>query len=144
MITSITLHLSANLARLAQARQFIHETVQPGCSEEEFIYDLVLAVDEALTNIIVHGYENRDGPIDIQVARLEDGVEIILRDRAMPFDPTQVAPPNLSLPLEQRRRGGLGIYLVKTNTDALNYRRTEDGANELKLVKKYPTRQGKV
>ena len=66
-------------------------------------------------------------------------VEVILRDRATPFDPTQAPHPDRGAPLEQRRIGGLGLYFVQRLADGLSYRRAQteggSGVNELRITK---------
>jgi serine/threonine-protein kinase RsbW len=87
------------------------------------------------TNIIVHGYRKQPGTIDIAVRQVGNGLEICLRDRAPPFDPTQIPAPDLTLPLSKRPLGGMGIHLARQLTDSMTYRRTLGGDNELTLVK---------
>jgi len=55
-------------------------------------------------------------------------------DNGHPFDPTAAPEPDLSLPLERRRPGGLGIHLMRSMMDRVHYRRS-DGSNILRLEK---------
>jgi anti-sigma regulatory factor (Ser/Thr protein kinase) len=55
---------------------------------------------------------------------------------APPFDPTRVPDPDLTLPLEERPLGGLGIYLIRQSVDKMVYRAVPEGGNELTLVKR--------
>jgi anti-sigma regulatory factor (Ser/Thr protein kinase) len=97
--------------------------------------DLVQAVDEAATNIVVHGYGHDGGPIDID-ARVEDEQIVIeLRDRAPAFDPTEVPEPDLSIPPLQRRPGGMGLHLIRLSTDSMTYRPRAGGGNILTLTR---------
>jgi anti-sigma regulatory factor (Ser/Thr protein kinase) len=100
------------------------------------IPDLVLAADEATTNVIMHGYRQCDGPLELSLMR--EGLDLVLqiRDRAQPFDPTCVPPPDLTIPLEARAPGGLGVYLIRQLMDDVMYRRLDDGVNELVLTKR--------
>ena len=106
--------------------------------DEDFIYELVLAVEEAVTNIILHGYEGEKGVITILIQPNDGAVEIVLLDDAPPFDPTGVPAPQLDLPLDERPLGGLGVFIMRKNSDELTYQRTPTGLNELRLVKAYP------
>jgi len=139
-LTTETLQLSvlADLANLAGIRSFVRTSLVPFCMDEDFLYDLSLAVEEAVTNIILHGYDGKAGEITIMIHPNAGSTEIILRDDAPPFDPTVVPAPRLDLPLDQRPLGGLGVHLMRKNLDSLSYRRTPAGSNELKLVKIYP------
>jgi serine/threonine-protein kinase RsbW len=97
---------------------------------------VVLAVDELATNSTLHGYRGRSGDIELKMSRTGADLEIVLRDRATAFDPTQVPPPDMSLPLEDRPVGGLGLHLVRHMVDELRYRARPEGGNEIVLVKK--------
>ena len=136
MTDKYTLQIPADLQQLARVRRFIQDagTALGACKES--VEDLALAIDEAVTNTIVHGYRGGRGTIAIKVRRSGDAVTVQLRDNAPVFDPTLVSDPDLDIPLEQRPLGGMGIYLMKNNVDELKYRAIEPGGNELTLVKK--------
>ena len=107
--------------------------------DEDFLYELVLAVEEAVTNIILHGYEGKNGVITLLIQPNQGSVEIILQDDAPPFDPTSVPAPRLDLHLDERPLGGLGVHIMRKHSDEMSYHRTPTGLNELKLVKVYPS-----
>lgn len=131
-----TLCVSAQLTNLATIRQFVAETAASLHAEPAAIDDMIQATDELATNMIVHGYRGQPGNIEIAVWKEGDSLAVRLRDQAPPFDPATVTPPNLALPLERRRPGGLGIYLSRRFTDSMIHRITPDGGNELTLLKK--------
>jgi len=126
----------ADLRNLTEIRQFVESSATALAVEPAAIPDLVLAVDEAATNIIVHGYRDQGGEIEIEIDRKRDTLYICLRDQAAPFDPTQAPAPNLELPLEERLPGGLGIYLIRRIMDRVTHRLRPGGGNELILAKK--------
>ncbi len=130
--------MPANLTYLAGIRNFIRATVIPFCKDEDFLYELTLAVEEAVANIIIHGYHGQKGIITLFVLPTESSVEILLQDDAPPFDPTSVPPPKLDLPLDERPLGGLGVHLIRNHADHMTYQRTDSGLNELRLVKICP------
>jgi len=133
---SSTLSISAELRNLATIRRFVSETATNLEAGRAAIEDMIQAVDESATNVIVHGYGGQPGTIEIEVTREGDDLVVRIRDYAPPFDPTTHPSPDLTLPLERRRFGGLGIHLSRKCTDAVIYRVTSDGANELTLLKK--------
>jgi len=97
------------------------------------IVALNVSLDEILNNIISYGYDDT-GHHDI-VVRLELGrekVEVVVEDDGKPFNPLEVAPPNLS---DKSRAGGVGLHFVRNLTDELKYAR-RDGINQLRLMKK--------
>lgn len=131
-----TLRITSEIDNLAKARRFIEETAAYFTDDAEIIGDVVLAVDEALTNVIVHGYQDAAGMIEIEVASGQDVLVIRLRDWAPSFDPTSVPAPDLNAPLSRRIPGGLGVYMMRRLTDEMHYRTTPEGKNELTLVRR--------
>jgi len=129
------LYIDAQVENLADLRRFVREEAAALGAGEETICDLELAVDEAACNIICHGYDRRGGIVQIAVERDGDSLIIRLRDQAPPFDPTRHPLPDVTLPLEQRKLGGLGIFLILKSVDRVTYRIPPDGGNELTLVK---------
>ena len=97
---------------------------------------MTLALEEILTNIIRHGYDDGGAhEIDMVIRKQGDLLTLQVAADGRPFDPSRGAPPNLDLPADQRAVGGLGIHLVKSLTDALEYRR-EGGRNVVTVEKK--------
>jgi len=96
---------------------------------------LQIAVDETVTNAIMHGYAaGVRGEIAVRLRRRPDSVVLEIEDDGVPFDPLQAPPPALGLPAAERPIGGLGIHFVRNLMDKASYAR-RDGRNLLKLVK---------
>lgn len=100
---------------------------------------VVLAVDEALTNIIRHAYRGEgERPIHAEFRRMEiqqDGqrkkaLEIVLEDHGSKVDPAKLC----GRPLEEVRPGGLGLHFIRESMDTVEFRRIK-GRNQLRLVK---------
>ncbi|MCA8958369.1 MAG: ATP-binding protein [Planctomycetes bacterium] len=97
-------------------------------------YNVLLSVQELLTNILRHGYSGDDtGPVQIVMEASPDGFSVELRDRGIAFDPLQHVRSDVEegVPIEP---GGYGLVIVRMVMDELNYRR-EDGWNVLTLSK---------
>jgi phosphoserine phosphatase RsbU/P len=125
--------LTENLARL---RAWLAEEMRSvGCSPEE-IEEMMLAADEAATNIILHGYRQPEGEIEIDVEAEAGALRVRFRDHAPPFDPTRVPPRDVDRALAQGQPGGMGIDLIRRVTDEMTYRQTPQGENELTLVRR--------
>jgi serine/threonine-protein kinase RsbW len=120
---------------LAVIRRFAEAVMAAFGVDQEVVPELVLAVHEAAANIIDHGYKNRPGCIAIELVRAGSNLQIKLLDRAPIFDPTTVPTPDVSIPLDQRPYGGMGTHMMRSFTDELRYRITDEGENELVLVK---------
>lgn len=97
--------------------------------------DLVQAVDEAATNIIVHGYRGEPGNIELTAELVGDDIVVTLEDRAPTFDPTRVAEPDLSIPPMQRKPGGMGVHLMRVGMDRMKHRARPGGGNILTLTR---------
>ena len=104
---------------------------------QEVLPDIQLAVDEAVTNIIMHGYAGKPGTIALKIAVDAGVVRIKIRDRAPAFNPLTIKEPDLSADLADRVVGGMGIYLIRKVMDAVSYEYV-DGENVLRMEKKTP------
>lgn len=108
---------------------------QAGLNEAE-TYAVQLAVDEASTNIIEHGYGHEcPERIDITCEVLEDGLKIVIYDDAEPFNPESVPDPEMNVSLEELKPRGLGIYLIRQMMDEVRYEPTQDRGNTLTMIK---------
>ena len=99
-----------------------------------------LVLDEVVVNIVAHGYEDAGDADhhDIHVhLGLDDHDTLTIRvtDDAREYDPRTAPAPRFDLPIEERRKGGLGVHIVKAIMDTIDYRR-DDGRNVLTLTKK--------
>ena len=93
--------------------------------------EILLAVDEALTNIIRHAYQGNSGKMTISVLSSADKIEIVLEDQGTKFDPTQVPSPELP----RHRPGGLGVHFIRTIMDQMIYDDQGPAGNRLRLIK---------
>jgi serine/threonine-protein kinase RsbW len=127
------LRIDADLDRLADVRRFVRERAAAADAPVECLDDLVQAVDEASTNVIVHGYRGRGGWLEIGIELDDDRFVVEIEDAAPPFDPTTAPEPDLSIPPMARVPGGMGIHLMRESTDALSYRPRPGGGNILTM-----------
>lgn len=127
---------AATLPDLNDIRNNLETDVLSLGANDDVTGDLLLAVNEAVTNVIIHGYGG--APASLSLTIEPDGGDLIVRlvDEAPAFDPTQVPPPDLTLPFEDRPLGGLGVHMMRQLSDELIYRRTTAGENELTFVKR--------
>ena len=106
-----------------------------GLAEDDTV-NLNLILDEFVSNVIRHGYED-EGPheIHVVVGLAGDDASIRIEDDGKPFNPLEAPPPDLDLPIDQRPIGGLGIFIARALVDSIEYRR-ERGRNVLTMTKK--------
>jgi serine/threonine-protein kinase RsbW len=92
------------------------------------VFSLNLVMEEALTNIILYGFEdNNRHTIEINFSKKgEDELSITLIDDGQPYDPTLKEDPDLTLSVEERPIGGLGIFLIKRIMDKVEYQRNNN------------------
>ncbi len=94
-------------------------------------FRLTLALDEIVSNVIRHGFDDDAEHQILVTLDVADGlVTATVVDDGAPFDPRDAPLPDLDAPLEQRQAGGLGMHLVRETMDEIEYRR-EDGRNVL-------------
>jgi len=104
---------------------------------EKLITELSLILDELLANIIEHGNCEKESLIDIKLVKGDTQITLIVADEGAHFDPTITPVPDISLPLEKRKSGGIGIHLVRSFCNTCNYKRIHN-KNVLTLKKNLP------
>jgi anti-sigma regulatory factor (Ser/Thr protein kinase) len=129
------LAIPAELDRLVEIRAIVRDIASACEAPADCIDDLVQAVDEAATNIIVHGYRGAPGIIEMTAELVADDIVITLADTAPAFDPTSVPPPDLTVPPAHRRPGGMGVHLMRLATDSRVHRPRPGGGNILTLTR---------
>ena len=130
------LKVAGRFDRLEHIARFVERAGQEAGLDEVAICRCQLAVDEACTNIIEHGYEGEGrGDIDIRCEGGAGELVITIWDNAQPFDPTGVPSPHLQARLDEMPVGGLGLYFMKQVMDAVEFSH-ERGGNKLVLVKR--------
>lgn len=130
-----TLTLDASLEALAAISDFVVEQARAAGLDEHAVWEVQLAVDEAATNVIQHSYAKADGQMTINTNATESTLEIVICDRGKPFNPEDVPEPDLVSPLEERKTGGLGLYLMRKLMDRVDFR-FENGENILTMSKR--------
>ena len=90
------------------------------CKKE--LFALRLVCDELVVNVVDYAYpENSEGYLDVEIERDEAMITIRFKDGGVPFNPLDRDMPDTTQPLEERRIGGLGIFLVIKKMDEVHY-----------------------
>lgn len=131
-INLILLNRPSEIARLQdQLESLAREHDLP----PKVLHEIQLAVEEHLTNILRYAYrDEREHEIWIQLRLGETEFCIEVKDDGRAFNPLEFPTMDLSLPLEQRPIGGLGIHMIRKSMDRIEYRRA-DGKNILAMMK---------
>jgi anti-sigma regulatory factor (Ser/Thr protein kinase) len=123
---------------LAPARAMVSNFAQRMGFDEAHCGQISLAVDEALCNVINHGYQKRaDGRIWINLWGGDEeapSLTIIIEDLARQIDPETIR----SRDLDDIRPGGLGVYIIREIMDEVRYEKREGGGMQLTMHKRMP------
>ena len=119
-----TLTVPDSLDSLKPVRDFVKHAAEAAGLEKKSAYRLVLAVDEIVANIILHGYQEAglSGTVTVERDVQADHLRIDIYDNAAPYNPHEREDPDhLEKPLEDRPIGGLGVFLARKGTDHMRY-----------------------
>lgn len=126
---------AAELESLSVFREFISDCCGRHNVPDETVFQLKLAVDEACTNVIEHGYKGMDPGSIILSFRIEsDRILVQITDFGHVFEPADAPKPDVEAALMDRPLGGLGLYLIYQTMDNIDYEPSEDG-NTLTFTK---------
>ncbi len=128
------LKLPAKLENLKKMFDYIREAASRQGFTEEQTNKIQLASEEALVNVINYAYTPNTGDVEIQCDNKENSIEITIMDEGIPFDPLSIPDPDILVPIEERKVGGLGIFMIKEIMDDVKYKRVDD-KNILTLIK---------
>jgi anti-anti-sigma factor len=140
MISSERRHsFLARLEHIAGACDFVEDAAFDAGFDVRSAYHCRLAVDEACTNIIEHGFaeDDHDHTIDVVCHCSDVDFVITIRDDAPPFDPTTVPAPPPIHDIDALKPGGWGIHLIRKMMDDVRYERANDH-NILTITKHLP------
>ena len=125
---------------LAQIAEFVEETVRAANWNDDEVYHVQMAVDEACSNVMEHAYGSGwQGDIDL-TCYIEDQGDLVIsiRDNGKPFDPSSVPEPPIGADLESLPEGGLGLYFMRKLMDQVTFHFDEKNGNMLTMVKRRP------
>ncbi len=134
-VKNYQLKIPSNTENLEIIRNFISGIARKVGFKNDDIHKIELAVDEACTNVIQHAYkDNKKQSIDIAIKLDFKKFTIVITDRGEGFDFKEIDIPNMEEYLAELRVGGLGIYLMKTLMDEVDYKKSL-GKNQVRMVK---------
>lgn len=138
MGTSLNLKVPARGEQLAVVGDFVTAAARDAGFGERAVYHIQAAVDEACANIIYHAYAfEGQGSIEVQCETVGRDFIITLTDQGEPFDPTSIPTPDINAPLNDRREGGLGRFLMQQLMDEVRHEFNHQ-SNILTMVKHLP------
>ncbi len=133
---NISKRIASRTESLVEVREFVDTAARAFGFSEEDVANIILAVDEACTNIIKHAYQYAaDQEIEISIFPTTRSFEIRIYDNGKAFDPSLIRTPDLKDHIGHKRRGGLGVYLMKRLMDKVEYNFIPGKRNEVRLIK---------
>ena len=127
--------INNNLSEIERLSKAVAEFGKKNNLSSEVIYDVRLALEEVVSNIISYGFEdNYEHQISIEMNLQGETLTMKIKDDGKPFNPLEVKSTNLEKPFDEREIGGMGIHIVRKLTDKILYKR-EKGNNVLQLTK---------
>ncbi len=127
--------LHNDIQQIPQLADFMETIAEEKHLNQNDTMSLNLALEEAVTNVILYAYpDGSDGLVDIEAVLREHSIEFTITDSGFPFDPTAVPEVDITLLADERSIGGLGIHLVRQIMDEVRYQRL-DNKNVLTLIK---------
>jgi serine/threonine-protein kinase RsbW len=131
------LRIPSQTDNLELIREFVSKVARKVGFKDDAISKIELAVDEACANVIEHAYQ-KDAKKNIDVAIQIDYQKftIIITDHGRGFDPRKIKAPDMKEYLAQMRVGGLGIYLMRTLMDEIDFN-VQPGKRNQVIMSKY-------
>jgi len=129
--------ITSETANIAMVRSMVLAAAEQVGFDKPDVSAIALAIDEAVTNVIRHGYEGRAGqPIEVRLDRVQrDGVpalQVTICDCARQVDPATI----MGRDLEDVRPGGLGTHIIRTVMDEVEYSLGQPSGMQLRMLKK--------
>lgn len=125
---------SANVEKLNDVLAFVDEELEKVEAPMKVTTQMDIAIEELFVNVASYAYAPNSGDVEIKVEAKDGSIEVIFEDSGVEFDPLAGEDPDITLSAEERRIGGLGIFMVKKFVDEMDYCRT-DGKNILRIRK---------
>ena len=128
--------LQNEVEQLSKLSDFIDSIAEELSIDSSMAMSLNLAIEEAVTNVVMYAYPEGEVGNVVIIANFTEGMLVFtISDNGIPFDPTSKTDADVTLNVEERPIGGLGIFLVKNLMDFVGYER-KNGYNILTLKKK--------
>ncbi len=132
-------NFTSETKNLSAISNFLKKRLQKIRLDKETIDEILIAADEAATNIILHSYKKRkDGYIRLRLELQDDKIILSFFDNGDTFDPDKITPPEFSKSIGDRKIGGLGIFLMKKFMDEVTFYLKNTNLkdeNEVRMIK---------
>ena len=135
MSTHKTVRITNQSDQIDTVRKFFDDYSKENKLTEKTVHDIQMALDELLTNIVNYGYEDTDEHrIDVRFGINDNALMVEIVDDSKPYNILEQENPDISLSVEDKPIGGLGIFLIKKLMSNVDYY-TKEGKNHLVMTK---------
>ena len=128
--------IPGRFTNLDAIRDFFSQAAHEAGLNDEEIFEVQVAVDEASSNIIDHAYGGEGlGDIECDYEILPEGLKIILHDHGKSFDPQKIETPDIISDPNKRKERGLGVFFMRQMMDEVDFSFGVHGGNILTMIK---------
>lgn len=124
-----------NKENVTIVQNFVNDFLKQQEVSPKIISQFDIVIDEICSNIFNYAYADKEGQVDIEIKYFNKKVTLIFVDKGEMFNPLEKEDPDINLKLEERKIGGLGIYIVKQLMDEVEYEYTSENENKLTVRK---------
>lgn len=131
-----SISVPASTAYISAVRDFVGLYANQFGFNDREVDEIRLAVDEAFTNVIKHAYQyDENQRVLISIGALNDEFWVSITDQGRSFNPEQYSEPDIKERIRLKKRGGVGVYLIRRLMDAVEYNNM-GGSNEIRMTKR--------
>ncbi|MDD5067732.1 MAG: ATP-binding protein [bacterium] len=129
--------MPAQLSCLTLLVYHVHNFLSENLENRKVIFKIQLAVDEIVTNIIKYGQHPSDSyPITVAIRMNKKDISLKIRDKGKAFNPLEYELPDIEKHKKEKKKGGLGIYLMRSVMDKIEYKYREGNILNMKIFRK--------
>lgn len=127
----------AQISDITETTAFVESELEKADFPMKAVTQISIAIDEIFSNIVNYGYPDKKGPITVSLNIADEGrtARLTFVDEGIPYNPVIKDDPDVTLSIDERQIGGLGIFMVKKSMDDMRYR-YENGCNILTITKR--------
>lgn len=126
----------ATVSDLGQIAEWVTAEAVACGFDARIAFKIQMAVDEACSNILTHGYAGGAGRVELETRCERRTFEIHIRDWGRAFDPTAIDEPDLAASVDERNIGGLGLFFMRQFMDDVRFTFDPQGGNLLRMTKR--------
>ena len=127
--------ISCQTSELAELRLFLEKILSNLQLSASLQHQLILAVEEVCANLIIHSHNcNQKDQINLEIEKIPGKLIFEIKDQGEAFNLLDYEIPDIKKVIEEQRKGGLGIILVKKIMDEIEFE-SKEGTNTCRLIK---------